>query len=84
MPKAVKKTSARKPARKAHKGNFDLPLAPVVRIAKRSGAERISNSGTKAIMVRTEKYIAGLARQAAHSASAMGRKTMRAEDVEKF
>jgi histone H3/H4 len=84
MTKPRKKATEKKPAKSVSKGGFDLPIAPVVRIAKNSGAERISSSGTRAIVARTERYIATLAKEAAKSASADGRKTIKAEDVEKF
>jgi len=84
MPKNVKKAPAKKKAKSGRSSSFDLPIAPVVRIAKNSGAERISMDGTKAIVARTEKYIAEVARKAAESAASDGRKTIKAEDVEKF
>ena len=84
MSKPVKKAPAKKKAKAAHTSQFDLPLAPVIRIAKRSGAVRISMGGTRAIVVSTEEYIAAIAREAAHSAASDGRKTIRAEDIEKY
>ncbi|HRS92288.1 MAG TPA: NFYB/HAP3 family transcription factor subunit [Methanolinea sp.] len=84
MPKAVKKAPVKKKAKSTRSSSFDLPIAPVVRIAKNSGAERISMDGTRAIVARTEKYIAEIARKAANAAASEGRKTIKAEDVEKF
>ncbi|MCQ8893928.1 MAG: NFYB/HAP3 family transcription factor subunit [Methanolinea sp.] len=84
MPKPVKKAPAKKKAKSTRSTAFDLPIAPVVRIAKNSGAERISMEGTRAIVARTEAYIAEVAKKAVSAASAEGRKTIKAEDVEKF
>ncbi|MCU0631739.1 MAG: NFYB/HAP3 family transcription factor subunit [Methanolinea sp.] len=79
----MKKAPAKKKAKATRSGAFDLPIAPVIRIAKNSGAERISMDGTRAIVARTEKYIAAVAREAANAAASEGRKTIKAEDVEK-
>lgn len=84
MPKTAKKAPAKKKAKPTRSSRFDLPLAPVIRIAKNSGAERISMDGTRAIVTRTEKYIASVARGAAERAASEGRKTIKAEDVEKY
>lgn len=83
MPKPVKKAPAKKKAANTRGNAFDLPLAPVIRIAKNSGAERVSMDGTRAIVAMTERYIASVARAAAKSAALEGRKTIKAEDVEK-
>jgi len=84
MPKPVKKAPAKKKAKTNRISAFDLPIAPVIRIAKNSGAERISMDGTKAIVAKTEKYIASVARGAANAAASEGRKTIKAGDVEKY
>jgi histone H3/H4 len=84
MPKTMKKTPVKKKTKTTESGSFDLPIAPVVRIAKRNGAERISMSGTRAILSRTERYIADVARKAANAAASEGRKTIKAEDVDRF
>jgi len=84
MPKTVKKAPVKKKAKPTRSSSFDLPIAPVIRIAKNSGAERISMDGTKAILSRTEEYIADVARKAANAAASEGRKTIKAEDVDKF
>jgi len=36
----MKKTPVKKKTKTTESGSFDLPIAPVVRIAKRNGAER--------------------------------------------
>ncbi|OPX72423.1 MAG: Archaeal histone A2 [Methanoregulaceae archaeon PtaB.Bin108] len=75
---------AKKRTKSSRSSPFDLPIAPVMRIAKNSGAERISMDGTKAIVARTEMYIASVARGAADAAASEGRKTIRAEDIQKY
>lgn len=84
MPKTAKKAPAKKKAKAPRGRTFDLPIAPVVRIAKSTGAERISSSGTRAIVEKTERYIASIARKAVDAAASEGRKTIRAADVERF
>lgn len=84
MPKRGKKAASKKKAETTRSSAFDLPLAPVIRIAKNSGAARISTDGTRAIVARTEKYIAALARRAADSAASRGKKTIKVEDIENY
>jgi len=83
MKKKGTKLPVKKRTRSSRSSQFDLPIAPVIRIAKNSGAERISMGGTKAIVARTEMYIASVARGAADAAASEGRKTIRAEDIQK-
>ena len=56
----------------------DLPIAAVVRIAKKNGAERVGSDAAAALVVKAEAYIAELTKEAKHA----GRKTIKAEDVE--
>lgn len=84
MTKTGKKVPGKKSTKRIRSSAFDLPIAPVMRIAKNSGAERISLDGTRAIVAKTEKYIASVAREAANAAASDGRKTIRAEDLQKF
>ncbi len=83
MQKTAKKAPARKKGKATGTAASDLPLAPVIRIAKKSGADRISMGGTRAIVAMTEKYIAAVSREAVRSAALEGRKTVKAADVEK-
>ncbi len=83
MPKKAKNAPAKQRAKSARSSASALPIAPVIRIAKNSGAERISMDGTRAIVARTEEYIANVARIASNAAASEGRKTIRAEDIEK-
>jgi len=83
MPKKSKNAPAKKSAKAARSSAFELPIAPVIRIAKNNGANRLSIQGTRAIVARTEEYIANVARIASNAAASEGRKTIRAEDVER-
>jgi hypothetical protein len=38
----------------------DLPIAAVVRIAKKNGAERVGSDAAEALVIKAEKYIAQL------------------------
>jgi len=60
----------------------DLPIAAVIRIAKKNGAERIGKEAAASIIVKTEAYIANLTREAHILANHAGRKTIRKEDVD--
>lgn len=59
----------------------DLPIAAVVRIAKKSGAERVGHDGAEALLKEAEDYIAHLTREATKLAMHAGRKTLKEEDV---
>jgi histone H3/H4 len=60
----------------------DLPIAAVVRIAKKSGAERVGSDAAVALLEKAEEYIACLARESNKLAMHAGRKTIKEEDVE--
>jgi DNA-binding protein len=60
----------------------DLPIAAVVRIAKQNGAERVGSDAAQAMVVKTEKYIAKLVKEANKLALHAGRKTIKEEDIE--
>ena len=60
----------------------DLPVAAVIRIAKKNGAERVGNDAATAILKKTEDYIATLSSSANKLAIHAGRKTIKEEDVE--
>jgi histone H3/H4 len=60
----------------------DLPLAAVVRIAKKSGAERVGSDAAAALIAQSEEYIAELVKKANKFAMHAGRKTIKEEDVE--
>ena len=60
----------------------DLPIAAVVRIAKKNGAERVGSDAAEALVMRAEKYIASLTKEANKLAEHAGRKTIKKEDVD--
>ena len=60
----------------------DLPIAAVVRIAKKSGAERVGSDAAAAIVSKAEEYIGTLTKEANRLAQHAGRKTIKEEDVE--
>jgi histone H3/H4 len=60
----------------------DLPIAAVIRIAKKNGAERVGSDAAAALLAKTEAYIAGLTKEANRLAQHAGRKTIKEEDVE--
>jgi histone H3/H4 len=60
----------------------DLPIAAVIRIAKKSGAERVGSDAATALVEKTEDYIANLVKEANRLAMHAGRKTIKEEDVE--
>jgi histone H3/H4 len=59
----------------------DLPIAAVVRIAKKNGAQRVGRDGAAALVKRAENYIADLTQEANRLARHAGRKTIKQEDV---
>ena len=59
----------------------DLPIAAVVRIAKKNGAERVGSDSAAALVVKAEDYIANLTKEANRLAQHAGRKTIKEEDV---
>jgi len=60
----------------------DLPIAAVVRIAKKNGAERVGSDAAEALVAKAEKYIAHLTKESNKLAAHAGRKTIKKEDVE--
>lgn len=60
----------------------DLPIAAVVRIAKKNGAERVGSDAAEALVAKAEKYIAQLTKESNKLAEHAGRKTIKKEDVD--
>jgi DNA-binding protein len=59
----------------------DLPIAAVVRIAKKNGAERVGSDAAAALVTKAEEYIGTLTKEANRLAQHAGRKTIKEEDV---
>ena len=59
----------------------ELPKAPVARIMKNAGAERVSGDATKLFADVIEDYGATIAARAKDLAHHAGRKTIKASDI---
>ena len=59
-----------------------LPLAPMYRICKKSGAERVSESATRELAKTLEQIGVKIAADAFVYTMSDGRKTLKARDVE--
>ncbi len=59
----------------------DLPVAPVERLIRKAGAERVSPEAAEALGDVLEEYALGLAQKAAQLARHAGRKTVTAQDI---
>jgi histone H3/H4 len=60
----------------------EIPLAPIQRIIKKAGAERVGEDAVHALRDHVEKECLEAARMAVQLAAHAGRKTVRSSDVE--
>jgi histone H3/H4 len=59
----------------------ELPIAPITRIVKNAGAERISEEAKKVLAETIEESVTALSEKAVAYAKHAGRKTVTAEDI---
>ncbi len=59
----------------------ELPIAPVTRLMRNAGAERVSEDASKALVEVIEEYGEKVAMNAVSLAEHAGRKTVKKEDI---
>ncbi|MDY6769735.1 MAG: histone family protein [Candidatus Nanohaloarchaea archaeon] len=59
----------------------ELPLAPIKRVIKNAGAERVSDDAVEAMRDVLEEEATNLAKEAQGYAEHAGRKTVKKEDI---
>jgi len=59
----------------------ELPIAPITRLVRNAGAERVSEEASKALVEILEEKAEEIARKAVNLAKHAGRKTVKKEDI---
>ena len=62
--------------------NLELAIAPMHRLCKKAGADRVSEAASKALAKALEDIGIKIAKEALDFAMHAGRKTIKAEDIE--
>lgn len=62
--------------------NLELAIAPMHRLCKKAGAERVSEAAAKELAEALEKIGLRIAKEALDFTMHAGRKTIKAEDIE--